>query len=103
MFQDLHIRRNFNQKYASIIKDSAWHFTYMGPAHRIYDKITTNYDYTKITIADIEKSMSIPETWNKKDVWPLQFFKVDDRLPKYVVENKDKFKHLIYQGEIKCK
>jgi hypothetical protein len=96
MFNDLHFRRNIPQKYFTIIKDSAWHFTYMGSAIRNLVKIQTNYDYCNITKEDIEKSMRIPETW---DHIPLTIVPIDNKLPKYLVQNQDKFKHLIYNKE----
>lgn len=85
----------------TVIPNAGWHFSYMGGIERIREK----------TAAFSDPSCNNPEFMNDahllqvisegKDLYnrtcegPMAFIPLDDSFPKYVLENREKFSHMI--------
>jgi len=81
------------------IEDGGWHFSYLGGTQKIIEKIESyshqeyNNDKIKKNIESrVEKGEDIFERGLKFQIINL------DTLPTYVIENKEKFKHLINES-----
>jgi hypothetical protein len=86
--------RTLRMKDYSIIKNGGWHFTYQGGAEKVMKKVesSSHQEINNTTIkSQIQKTMS-----KNKDIMGRHFtFWVDDKdLPKYLLENKEKYRHL---------
>ncbi len=79
------------------IPDAGWHFSYMGGPERVCDKMTAfahqEAEVQKYNNLDSMKGVfrSGGGIFGGTNV----YLELDSRFPKYVLENRDKFKHLI--------
>jgi beta-1,4-mannosyl-glycoprotein beta-1,4-N-acetylglucosaminyltransferase len=87
---------------APIIKNAGWHFSFLGGLDNIIYKLTSfthHTDYEReyadknLLIERIDKGIDLFQPKNTRFV-PI---KIDKRFPKYIVENQDKYAHLIYR------
>jgi beta-1,4-mannosyl-glycoprotein beta-1,4-N-acetylglucosaminyltransferase len=81
----------------SIITNAGWHFTYLGGEHQIKTKINSfshqehNTQYVRDNIKNfIDLNVDIFGRSNSYQIVPL-----DDSYPKYILDNKEKYSHLI--------
>ncbi len=88
----------FHFQRVTIIMEGGWHFSYMGRAQKIIEKLEAfahcelNTDYLKNEeriLERINKGLSVFD--NTK----LKFVQLDNTFPKYLLDNKEKYKHLL--------
>jgi len=91
----------FHTSAARIILDGGWHMNYLGGAEEIRTKIKSyaHQEFNNIdTLNNVEQRLA-----HKQDILGRQYqytvVSIDDRLPKYVLENLDKFDKYFYRGE----
>lgn len=89
----------------SLIKDAAWHFSYMAPAENIKLKLESFMpgDYLGWSINQIKECIeSNPPRDFQKGAYgrKMQIVNFDETFPKYLLDNLNKFKHMIYPGSI---
>ena len=82
-----------------IIKNGGWHFTFMGGIERIRDKLQS-FSHTELNKPEyLDKSKIIKSIQNYKihldDKTELIQVPLDNRFPKYILQNKDKYSALI--------
>jgi len=88
-----HLRTTSKTRYV-YVKNGGWHFTNMGGIDEIRRKL--NDSYTKESYNTSEVQEDLKKRFGEKDYIGRQFkFTIDEKnLPKYVLENKDKYKKL---------
>jgi beta-1,4-mannosyl-glycoprotein beta-1,4-N-acetylglucosaminyltransferase len=91
---------NIRNMFFGNIINSGWHFTYLGGMNRIIDKIKSLADYEKL---DNYKHYQLKlelvsnnEAFISNKIKKLNFVKLDNTFPKYLVDNQDKFKEYIH-------
>lgn len=86
------------------IEDGGWHFSYLGDSEKILQKLnswTHSKDKgTKDHISKLQDQKVLEDIIAKgKDLfgrdYVYEFVKLDEKFPKYLVKNKNKFPHLI--------
>lgn len=99
------IEPGYNKKYRSvkpnILKDGGWHFTNIGGPDQIRRKLEA-YDHTEFNREDIksniELSVELGQDYVGRSVdWqgkPFEFWVDEVDLPKYLLDNKEKYAHL---------
>ena len=86
------------------IRDGGWHYNFFGGAERIQAKVKA-YAHSEFNTPDVTNLENISHRLkNKQDVLGRDYEYVVKELtryntPKYVMENLDKFEHLIYKSE----
>ena len=79
--------------------DGGWHWNFIGNAEAIRLKIRS-YAHSEFDTPDIllkvdERLNNLQDVLGRKDLyWPVP---IDETFPKYLVDNQDKFSHLIYK------
>ena len=83
-----------------VIRDAGWHFTYLGGPEAIQTKLSStsggakiapNFDQTNKALARIGRGIEPSEDSNRR----LELKSLDSGFPRYILENKDRFRHLI--------
>jgi beta-1,4-mannosyl-glycoprotein beta-1,4-N-acetylglucosaminyltransferase len=79
--------------------DAGWHFSYLGGASMIRTKMMASFNLPKefYSLNRIKKCINNLEDIHSRD--RLKFYVNDTDLPRYLIENKEKFKHLFYEKE----
>ncbi len=94
-----HLRTASKTRY-TYIKNGGWHFTSMGGIDEVRRKL--NASYTKDSYNTNEVQEKLEERFGKKDYIGRSKFKfwVDEtNLPKYVLDNKERYKNLFKSNE----
>ncbi len=93
-----HLRTDGKTKY-TVVRNGGWHFTFQGGAERIKDKIES-YSYHEINTDDTKSKIADVLSRNK-DIKGrrIRFWTDETRLPKYLIENREKYKALFKQSE----
>lgn len=88
-----HIRTRNKNKFA-ILRNGGWHFTFQGGADRVRTKLES-YSHQEINTTEIKSQMENIISENK-DIRGrhIKFWKDESRLPKYLLDNKEKYKKL---------
>lgn len=79
---------------------AGWHFSYLGDDKHAVHKLQ-NFAHTEQNVPEIIDVFSIDRMIknkcgpNPKDVEKFEYVQMDDYFPKYVVDNQEKYKHLI--------
>ena len=89
----------FNRNPIHVIKDGGWHFSYLGGIEKIIEKIES-FHHTEYNAEKYKNPDKIEKAINEgKDIFgrnlQYQFVKLDSTFPKYILENENKFNHLI--------
>lgn len=86
-----HLRTRGKTKY-TIINNGGWHFSFQGGAERVKTKIES-YSHQEINNNNI-KSQIDNKLIKNKDIRGryIKFWKDESKLPKYILENKEKYK-----------
>jgi len=104
---DLQHYRNIRSQSLPRIYDAGWHFTSMGGPKNVLKKIQSfahnEYRDSGIVFAEDEIQENIKQG---KDIfrrmgYVIEKVELNDTFPKYVLENKDKFKNLIEGNDVK--
>jgi len=89
-----HLRTPSRTKY-TFVDNAGWHFTFMGGPDRVKNKIESyghqeyNNDSVKESVKDrLDKGLDVLGRTH------FNFWIDESQLPKYLIENKDKYKHL---------
>jgi beta-1,4-mannosyl-glycoprotein beta-1,4-N-acetylglucosaminyltransferase len=81
------------------LPDAGWHFTWMGGADRIVEKIQSfsHQEYNQPQFTDLDRIIAHIENGSNifNDSNKLKFLPVDGTFPLYVLEQPEKFKHWI--------
>ena len=86
-------------KNIQIIKDGGWHFSYLQSPDKIIKKIASfsHGEWNKSEFANIQNIEE--KIRNQKNIFDLEFsykkVNLDSTFPKYIIENRDKFKEWI--------
>lgn len=92
----------FHMPASNVILDAGWHMNYLGGAEAIRTKIKSyaHQEYNNANILNgVESRLA-----NKKDVLgrigeiDCQIIPIDERMPKYILENPEKFDKYMYRG-----
>lgn len=92
-------RRSFKRDTLPYLK-GGWHFSYCGGAEKVFEKVNSfsHCKYLKpLSVEQIREKII-----NRKDLYVddnLIIDPLDDSFPKYVLDNKEKFKSLILNGQ----
>jgi beta-1,4-mannosyl-glycoprotein beta-1,4-N-acetylglucosaminyltransferase len=82
----------------SIITNAGWHFTYCGDGNHVKQKINsfcdTQYNIPEVTELVQENLKSGKDVLNRSHI-QYKKVQIDDDFPEYIVNNKDKYSHLI--------
>lgn len=82
------------------IRDGGWHFNFLGGADSIRQKLRA-YAHQEFNTSEVLNLVE-GRLANQKDVlgrlYEYKTVPLDERFPKYLLENQDKFSHLIYKG-----
>ena len=90
-----HLRKNDSKKTETGWGDYGWHFTSIGGYDKVKEKLTDSYTEdsyaTKSVLDNLEDNIK-----NNRDFLGRDFtYKIDEsELPKYILENKERYKHL---------
>lgn len=86
--------RNMPLTAYTIIKNGGWHFTFQGGANMIRKKLEA-YSHQEINTEEIKSSME-KKMLENKDIRGryIRFWKDESKLPRYLIENKQKYKEL---------
>lgn len=90
----------FHTPASNVIYDGGWHMQYLGGAEAIKTKIRSfaHQEYNAPGIINgIEGRLAkLQDVLGRPD--PYKVISIDDRMPKYVLENMDKFEKYMYRG-----
>ena len=82
----------------SIITNGGWHFTYLGNEDHIRQKINSfcdrHFDVPEVT-ENISKNLSEGNDVLNRTHIKYQTVKLDDSFPQYILDNQEKYSHLI--------
>ena len=89
-----HLRTDKNW---TVLEDGGWHFTSMGGFEEVRRKLSDSYTEESYNNNEVQSKLS--ERFGKKDYMGRKFkFWIDESdLPKYIIENKEKYKKLFKQ------
>lgn len=94
----------FHTTAACCIRDGGWHFNYLGGADAIKNKIQS-FAHQEFNNPDVLENVD-GQLKNLKDVlgrkYEYKAVPLDETFPRYVLENKEKFKSLIYETDNDC-
>lgn len=86
-----------------IIRDAGWHFTFLGGIDDIAEKIRARTgSQSKKAILDpewLDKRIKAGLESNQRHNRPLSYRPLDETFPRYLLDNRDRFAHLILQSE----
>ena len=88
-------------KNSIILEDAGWHFSYLGGIDEIVKKVESfaheEFDTPEFLSEDVlEKRLSEGEDIFGRDGYPsIQYIDLNESFPKYLLDNQDKYKHLI--------
>ncbi len=86
-----------------IIRDAGWHFTYLGGTDEIAEKIRARVgSQSRKFILDPEwlgKRIKAGLESNQRHNRPLSYRPLDDTFPRHLLDNRERFAHLILQSE----
>jgi len=93
-----HLRTKSKTKY-TYIKNGGWHFTSMGGLQELRRKLKDSYTEESYNNKDVQDNLE--KRFGKKDYMGRNFkFWLDESdLPKYILDNKEKYKHLFKTRE----
>lgn len=83
-----------------VVPDAGWHFSYVGGADRVAQKMSAfshqepdvqQWNNRARLEADLAKGIGVFGS-------PMTFEKLDDSFPEYLIKNRGKFEHLLYQA-----
>jgi len=83
------------------IYNAGWHFSYLGGIDKIIEKIEAfahqEYNNDKIKNKEelLRRVLAGEDIYGRGD--KITYVNLDDTFPKFLINNKDKFKHLIYE------
>ena len=83
------------------IRNSGWHFSYLGGIDRIVKKIESfaHFELDTAEVKDKERIESViregGDLYGRHGYSTMVYIKIDESFPSYIVENQEKFKHLI--------
>ena len=89
------------------IDHAGWHFSYLGDDKNAVHKLQ-NFAHTEQNVPEIIDVFSIDRMIQNKcgpnsaDVEKFEYVQMNDYFPKCVVDNQEKYKHLIISGAIRC-
>lgn len=88
-----HLRTKGLTKYI-YIKNGGWHFTSIGGIEEVRRKLNDSYTNESYNTENIQKNLK--NRFGKEDYMGRNFkFKIEEKnLPKYILENKNKYSHL---------
>lgn len=99
---DMYMQRNYAEKNGhTIIKEAGWHFSYLGGVNNIINKIKSashvefDTDYFNDPVR-IEKVLNQGIDLFDRNI-KYSFVNIDETYPKFLLQNIEKFKHLIKQ------
>lgn len=101
--QDPNILRARDPNRTAIIENAGWHFSYLGTPDQISYKIKTfaHDEYDKKDFTDVDKIME--SIYNREDIFRRSDKKFTtkeiDHLPKYVLNNIEKYNNFILRSE----
>ena len=78
-----------------MLKDGGWHFTSMGGIDAVRRKLNDSYTVDSYNTEEVQRKLE--ERFGKKDYLGRNKFKFwidESKLPKYILENKDKYLNL---------
>src|SRR3989338_6144829 len=81
--------------YAYYLKNGGWHFTSMGGINEVRRKLDDSYTKDSYNTKEVQEKLE--ERFGKKDYIGRNRFKFwtdEKELPKYLLENKEKYEHL---------
>ena len=84
----------------TIIRDAGWHWSFLGGAQKIKDKVDAYAhqdmnDPEKINNATIEKNVNeLKDIFGRDDI-KYHIVEIDESFPEYIVNNTQKYNHLI--------
>lgn len=85
----------------SLISNAGWHFSYMGGAERVHEKLVSSVEvsldtpqYTDLDI--IKRKLETHENVLDGHIVPIN----NEGLPQYLVDNREKFGHLFYEEQV---
>jgi len=89
------------------IKNAGWHFSYCGGVEAIAYKIKSfshqEFNSTEYTdLSEIEKRIKNGEDIFGRKEFKYEIVKLDSSFPKYILDNKEKYSHLIYNISEQC-
>lgn len=89
----------FHTVYPQHIENGGWHFAFMGGADAIRAKIHA-YAHTEFSTPDVlfrveERLAKLEDVLGRNDRYSV--VPIDETYPKYLVQNLDKFDHMIYK------
>jgi len=89
----------FNRNPIQVVKDGGWHFSYLGGVEKIIEKLES-FHHTEFNVDEYKNPEKIKKAiQNGKDIFGrnLQYevIKMGGTFPKYILDNENKFKHLI--------
>ena len=88
----------FHTPASQYIYNGGWHFGFLGGAEAIENKITS-YAHQEFAISDVFNNIEA-RLANRKDVlgrlYEYKVIPIDDKMPKYVLENPEKFRKYMY-------
>ena len=81
------------------INNGGWHFSYLGGVDAIIKKLES-FAHTEYNSEEFKNPERIKEAINRgEDIFgrgfSYRFVKLDDTFPKFIVDNKDKYNHLV--------
>lgn len=102
---------NRNMQQGAILEDAGWHFSYLGGADKVREKLESiAYKGNKSTwilhfVDKIFKNRIKNKIENNEDIFltgrEFKFVELDDSFPMYVTENKNKYKDMIWDNLLK--
>ena len=101
--EDPNLLRSRDPSRTAVIENSGWHFSYLGTPDQISYKIKTfaHDEYDKKDFTDVDKI--IESIYNKEDIFKRStkkfVVKSLDDLPKYVLNNIEKYNHFILRSK----
>ena len=86
------------------IQNGGWHFSYLGDEKQIRTKIESfshqEFNTKEITdLENIEKAITKNKDLFGRKGYKYETIRIDDTYPKYILDNLDKFKHLIKNND----
>ncbi len=84
--------------YGDLINNGGWHFSYLGDVDSIVNKLES-YSHTEFDTEEIKGRNRIEQKIKNGESLvnnnKFTFIELDESFPQYIVENKDKYSHLI--------
>ncbi|MDO8534936.1 MAG: hypothetical protein Q7S17_09385 [Xanthobacteraceae bacterium] len=86
-----------------VVRDAGWHFTYLGGADAVRTKLLTFIDSEKVSDEMLDSQhlaacISAGLPMNRRRDTSLTYRPLDQSFPHYLLENRERFAHLILQA-----